>query len=1463
MVTTALAFALFSAFASMAQGPGLTHFPLGFGAPAKQEKTAPAEATADIPIDASTLEQIHPDVVHNPATGEYFAAWEHQWSGSDYDIRASRVSAAGAPAGVQLTVANSTDTERNPVVAAHASNGYVLVVWERITAGGQHTILARFYNGAGTALGLELTVEADCSFDASVDCTPAVAFNSVRGEYLIVWADETDIDGMSVRGRRLTAAGSFVAAAFPLDLGSAVGHPALAYDATGDRYMVVWHESAVSSPPVYDIAGVCLDGAGAVQGGSIPISAQTNHQYLPDVAFNSIAREYLVVWEDWRAGATTADIYGRRLDWTGSTIGNEFMVSSDVARARHRPAVAFKAAANEYTVVYEHEYSATDFDVYRRRLGPPATPGEEVSIAALGSHEKRPALAAGAGKQYLVLWDDARLAPSTGTDIYATLDASAVFSGKVFNGELSSTAPLPGATVSLYAANDVGAIGTLLATTTAGSTGAWELVAYNCQCDMLNLMESDPAAFVSVGATSTGGTVINSNQIRFYWPLGATVLSGNNFWDKPQAPSDGDPPANWASFSPASWVNVQTVPVSVKVEDTYSGLKPATALYAYSTNGGAAWSAWLAASCTGSDGATTPQTLSATVPFGQDAAVNGQNRVRFRISDVQGNLGESPVYAVAVDTVLPQSASALTCPSHSLSTWSQLDQLTCNWAAGTDAGSGIAGYSHTWDHAAGTTPDAYSEGPALSVTSYALPEWQGWYFHLRTVDKAGNASTALHSGPYWIDRAPPSSQVQSLSSTQWLTTFVVAWSGDPGYGSPIAGYDIRVRDVTAATAARLWLTNTQTANAQFIGVRGHSYAFESRARDAAGNVESWPASPDRQTRVGGDVLVIVWRAPSQPAASVPVYLNGTKAGVTDGAGRLTVPHALLYDELLALRLVYEHPAAKPLHTAGGAINWDWRVYHTSFSFNAAGDPQVHRIGNPDIAQNLTLLPERSLVGFHLVVTVDFDASSAFLTDLAEGLRRASTFFYDAGDGQFFFDTIEIFDNRVRYNEADMHVYASMDVWPQAHRGAIALANRGHIHIPRFFGGDWRTSDGYRVFIHEFGHYGLDLDDEYLDRSGKQPPVWLCATNYATATAADQSVASIMNNQASASEFCSNVDPLHRHETNTLQDVTHGETTWATIVRRFSDSQIPPRWEIFQPEDWGHVVPGPLRMPAPGATSVTIHNADGGACAPFTLRFTTAGATPAVVTGTEVIVDRPSGFDLIQGKTDTAGLVEIYGARSGDVVHAVRLTSVTPLNIYVARHVVACSAGGAVTTVSGGQAAFGMEAIIAPLSGLGVQVTVKATAALAAAPVVELQQSAAAAPIAVPMAFNALTGSYTGQANLVADRSPSGLLRMAARNGAGNELVLYQYFHVHELDANAFASDLFSVDGIFRLVMPAAAVENDLQLAIAEHGAASVQAGLTPVGPVYEIVTDPAVGVLQTPASIHSHSHDQPADPSLG
>jgi hypothetical protein len=482
--------------------------------------------------------------------------------------------------------------------------------------------------------------------------------------------------------------------------------------------------------------------------------------------------------------------------------------------------------------------------------------------------------------------------------------------------------------------------------------------------------------------------------------------------------------------------------------------------------------------------------------------------------------------------------------------------------------------------------------------------------------------------------------------------------------------------------------------------------------------------------------------------------------------------------------------------------------------------------------------------------VDFDASSTFLADLAEGLRRASTFFYDAGDGQFFFDTIEIFDNRVRYNEADMHVYASVDVWPQAHRGGIELADRGHIHIPRFFGGTWRTGDGYRVFIHEFGHYGLDLDDEYLDRTGKQPPIWLCATNYGTATAADESVASIMNQQGIASEFCSNVDPLHRHETNTLQDVTHGETTWATIVRRFSDSQIPPRWEIFQPEDWGHVVPGPLRMPTPGATSVTINNAAGGACAPFTLRFTTAGATPAVVTGTEVIVDRPSGFDLIQGTTDTAGRIEIYGARSGDVVHAVRLTSVMPLNIYVARHVVTCGAGGAVTAVSGGQAAFGMEATIAPVSGLGVRVTVTATAALAAAPLVELQQSAAAGPIAVPMTFNAAAGTYTGQATLVADRSPSGLLRMAARNGAGNELVLYQYFHVHELNAKAFASDIFSGDGIFRLVMPANAVEDDLRLIIAEHAAASVQDGLTPVGPVYEIVTEPAVGDLGTPAPIH-------------
>ncbi|MDI6843109.1 MAG: cell wall-binding repeat-containing protein [Anaerosomatales bacterium] len=136
---------------------------------------------------------------------------------------------------------------------------------------------------------------------------------------------------------------------------------------------------------------------------------------------------------------------------------------------------------------------------------------------------------------------------------------------------------------------------------------------------------------------------------------------------------DATPPGGWSSFSPATTVrNTLTPDCTVRVQDVCSGLEVASAQYRYSTNGGASWSDWAAASCTGARGTTAQQTILADdVPFQQNSST--ANRVQFRIADVAGNLSASPVYTVVTDaplTGLPLNGSfEIGLPSQVPSLW--------------------------------------------------------------------------------------------------------------------------------------------------------------------------------------------------------------------------------------------------------------------------------------------------------------------------------------------------------------------------------------------------------------------------------------------------------------------------------------------------------------------------------------------------------------------------------------------------------------------------------------------------------------------------------------------------------------------------------------------------------------------------------------------------------------------------
>jgi hypothetical protein len=108
----------------------------------------------------------------------------------------------------------------------------------------------------------------------------------------------------------------------------------------------------------------------------------------------------------------------------------------------------------------------------------------------------------------------------------------------------------------------------------------------------------------------------------------------------------------WSSFVPAGWVTALPMMTSV-VAESASGLDPATAGFAVSTDAGGTWSAWSAAGLTVTGAVSTTQTL-AVANLSLPDAVNA-NLIRFRIGEAGGALQLSPDYTVRVDTAPPVS----------------------------------------------------------------------------------------------------------------------------------------------------------------------------------------------------------------------------------------------------------------------------------------------------------------------------------------------------------------------------------------------------------------------------------------------------------------------------------------------------------------------------------------------------------------------------------------------------------------------------------------------------------------------------------------------------------------------------------------------------------------------------------------------------------------------------------------
>jgi hypothetical protein len=191
---------------------------------------------------------------------------------------------------------------------------------------------------------------------------PAVAYNSVAHEYLVVWQDARNLTsrGHDIYGVRVTLDGKGVGRDLRISRSSTLtdeAAPAVAYNAGMNQYLVVWEDERPDAVPGRDIYGQVLAADGTLVGKNFRVDAPGAagaSAGRPALAYNSAAGEYLVVWEDWRDAEFPlwgGSIYGARLAADGTHIGADFEVGVG-SLENVDPQVAYHPRVGKFLVVW-------------------------------------------------------------------------------------------------------------------------------------------------------------------------------------------------------------------------------------------------------------------------------------------------------------------------------------------------------------------------------------------------------------------------------------------------------------------------------------------------------------------------------------------------------------------------------------------------------------------------------------------------------------------------------------------------------------------------------------------------------------------------------------------------------------------------------------------------------------------------------------------------------------------------------------------------------------------------------------------------------------------------------------------------------------------------------------------------------------------------------------------------------
>jgi hypothetical protein len=393
----------------------------------------------------------------------------------------------------------------------------------------------------------------------------------------------------------------------------------------------------------------------------------------------------------------------------------------------------------------------------------------------------------------------------------------------------------------------------------------------------------------------------------------------------------------------------------------------------------------------------------------------------------------------------------------------------------------------------------------------------------------------------------------------------------------------------------------------------------------------------RQAYAGpSTTLVTVRNHLSFPVGGAMVYRCCSWQGNTDANGQITLSRVSPGEHLQVRKLVYIGSTNKAAHNG-----WSYHVWQTNIVQQDDGSQSDHVITNPAKPQTVVISPYNAQIGFNLVVSVQYNATSDQLDEIAQALVNGSEFLFDASDGQMFFENAVIYEDQVNWDHADIRyvpqVRPNASIGPDGARATIADSTQ-HINMTSGL----VPTGHFHTLVHEWGHYGVGAYDEYssINLLGDFHENGYCSID--DPLLPESVRASIMEGEGT--EFCH--DGNHGMPNSHQQQLA--QSVWATLSANWNGHGA----HLRTPMSRGTANPGPTSLPCFSRLSPIVMHGPFAACPAIQLTVLTPGSPSGVgMTARKLDVILSHGNrSIIQGQVGPGKTIKVYGAMPGDLIY---------------------------------------------------------------------------------------------------------------------------------------------------------------------------------------------------------------------